>query len=389
MLGWVSLDTLYLSVKYPKADVFKQWWPHAAEVDPRMLKQGVPVGDAVLRRGASGYAMSVWRGDARAYLTNQVDEQRGEGNGMGIWLQLGPRFLGAYRENLSVGVSGFLRLLGVVGDWPARVTRLDLAVDLPGVEMDKQSVEDWRHGWVGRSKVSGAFFNSRTGRLETINVGSRRSAVFLRVYDKVAQAEKEGDMQQWREVWDLYPGPVCRVEWETKPARAGFEGVADFDQWKTQELVKLANYLIEWGRLCVPSRSDSNNRRWALAPLWMQLESVVDHWRAGDLELAERKEHAGIEPSVGFVRFLSGAVSSGMARLGQDGPSLMKMLDGMEEFGWPMRRVQERAEEKALVLRILSGLGPKSDGPAPARSGGGRRAGRTPSPGGGSEPIGS
>ena len=33
------------------------------------------------------------RHDARVFLTDDVDEKRGDGNGMGIWVQLGPKFL--------------------------------------------------------------------------------------------------------------------------------------------------------------------------------------------------------------------------------------------------------------------------------------------------------
>lgn len=154
MLGWISLDTLYLNVKYPKTDVFRRWRPYGADVDARQLKRGIAVEDAVVKGGSCGYAISVWQGDARAFLTDQVDEIRGEGNGMGIWVQLGPKFLGVWGDRLTVGVGEFLEMLGVVGDWPASVTRLDVAVDLPGIEMSAQNVEDWRRGWVGRSKVS-------------------------------------------------------------------------------------------------------------------------------------------------------------------------------------------------------------------------------------------
>ena len=188
----------------------------------------------------------------------------------------------------------------------------------------------------------------------------------LRVYDKVAEAVKGGDLLEWMKVWGGYVGPVTRVEWETKPSEGGFEGVAVFGAWGKRELVELVNYLMEWGRLCIPSESDSNNRRWKVSALWGQLESVLTEWRLGNLELAVRTKQVGTELSVGYMRFLVGTVSGGMARLGRDRPNLMGMLDGMEEFGWPLRRVQAAAEKKARVIRILGGRWPKSGGPADA-----------------------
>ena len=90
MKGSISIDTLYLSVKYPKADVFHKWYIFAEGVDHRKLNKGVVAGDFVVKGGACGYKVSVWQHDARLYLTDAVDDERGEGKGMGIWIQLGP-----------------------------------------------------------------------------------------------------------------------------------------------------------------------------------------------------------------------------------------------------------------------------------------------------------
>ena len=111
--------------------------------------------------------------------------------------------------------------IGVMGDWPIRIRRIDIALDLFGVEMAKQDIEMWRNGWVGRAGISSYFFNPKSGKLETINIGARTSAIYLRIYDKIAQAEAEGDIEYWRDVWNGYSGPVTRIEWEVKPKKAG------------------------------------------------------------------------------------------------------------------------------------------------------------------------
>ena len=78
MNGLFLIDTLHLSVKYPFLDVFKNWFRHTQGLDHRKLKEGVAVGDFVVRGGASCYKVSVWQHDARVYLT-YVDETVGEG----------------------------------------------------------------------------------------------------------------------------------------------------------------------------------------------------------------------------------------------------------------------------------------------------------------------
>ena len=221
----VSVDTLNLNVRYPRMDVFKRWYQATKDFDPSIVKRGIIKGDFVIRNGASGYKVSVWSHDIRAYLTDRVDEIIGDGMGMGIWIQIGPKYLLDHPPGakLREAIRSFLRGIGVRGDWPIRINRIDVALDLFGLELANEDIELWRHGWVGRAGLSSIYLNSRLRQLETINIGSRKSAVYLRIYDKVAQAEAEGDIEYWRDVWNGFPGPVTRVEWEIKPNKGGFE----------------------------------------------------------------------------------------------------------------------------------------------------------------------
>jgi hypothetical protein len=93
MNGIIHLDTLYLIVKYPYLDVFKKWFQQIEGIDYRMLKEGIASGDFVIRNGSSCYKYSLWQHDARIFLTDQVDEKVGDGNGSGVWVQLGPKFI--------------------------------------------------------------------------------------------------------------------------------------------------------------------------------------------------------------------------------------------------------------------------------------------------------
>lgn len=354
MEGIISLDTLHLVVKYPSADVFRSWYRYAEGVEHRKLKEGIPVGDFVVRGGASVYKVSVWQHDARVFLTHEVDEIRGEGKGCGVWVQLGPKFLIHHATHLHTAVNDLLQAIGIRGEYPTKITRLDLSIDLFGVELKDQEVEAWRNGWVGRSKVSRTEFNSRTSNLETIYIGSRQSSVYLRIYDKVAQAAKEGDLVYWLDVWNGFDGPVSRVEWEVKPPDGNFsQDLQNFQLFNGFSLRELLNYLLDWGRLCIPDTNDSNNRRWQEAPLWETLRRIAAEWSHGVTWPTSRygKEFHGISDA--YVKFLSGTIAGGMARFGENDPTMLQLFEGLENRGQGLETMKRKAVAKAAVFSKL------------------------------------
>ena len=352
--GIVSIDTLHLSVRYPRRDIFDRWYKYAKGLDTRVLRSGILADDFVVRTGGLGYAISLWQHDARIYLTDQTDEIRGEGNGMGILIQLGPKFIIQHFTDIRRVVKDLLSQIGVRGEWPINITRLDLALDLFGVSMHKETLEDWQNNWVGRSKVSHAHFNSKTGRLETINIGSRSSAVYLRIYDKIAQATKEGDIAYWLDVWqNLDLQEVTRIEWEIKPKRGNFSiDLVDFTQFNGFSVRELLIYLLKWGRLAIPG-NDQNKSRWLSTPFWVLVEEVSTEWLHGVTWPTSRygKEFQGI--SEAYIKQLSGNISGGMARLGGEAPNIVDMLKGMSEFGEGLETLQEKAIKKANLFKKL------------------------------------
>ncbi|MFV2045258.1 MAG: hypothetical protein ACC700_18750 [Anaerolineales bacterium] len=372
MTGWVGLDSLYLNVKYPKTDVFDRWFQVGKSARYRELSRGIAIGDLVLRGGAGGYRLSVWRGDARAYLTDQVDQVVGEGRGMGIWMQLGPKFLISHWADLHSAVRKWLLLIGVHGKWPIGVTRLDLAVDLPGLQIGESDLELFRNGWVGRSRMSSAFFDPESGELQSIYIGSRRSAVMLRIYDKVAQSESEGDLQYWREIWGGHAGAVTRVEWEVKPKRGGFEDLVDFKEVAEGSLKAFGIYLLTWGRLCEPEASDTNNRRWNEARLWQEVRKALEDWSDGTSKRLSRQPKVMSGVSEQYLHNLAGHLSGGMARLSVGRVGLYGLLKGLAKNGIKLDQIEAMAVEKAKVLRMLGSDGEDSaawDGAPPLAAG--------------------
>jgi hypothetical protein len=157
MIGQVIIDTMYLTVKYPNADVFEKWNRYTKGVEKRKLREGLVVGDFLVRTGGSGYKISVWKNDARVFLTDDVDTKRGDGNGMGIWDQFGPKFLIENGLNLKFAVKKFLFDIGVHGDYLIRISRIDIAIDIFGESVKNFRLDEWRENWVGRSRLSKAF----------------------------------------------------------------------------------------------------------------------------------------------------------------------------------------------------------------------------------------
>jgi replication initiation factor len=356
MKGVIHLDTLYLIVKYPKLDVFNNWYKHAERAEYRVLKEGIRHGDFVVKNGASCYKCSVWQHDARVFLTDQVDEKVGDGKGSGVWIQLGPKFLIENIYRLQTAVRELLAAIGIHGEYPSNINRVDIAIDLFNVEMKDQDIALWQNGWVGRSKISDLHFNSRTSALETINIGSRNSSVFLRVYDKVAQAEKEGDIVYWRDVWKGHSGAVTRIEWEIKPKKGHFaKDLQDFSLFNGFTIRETLAYLLDWGRLCNPNPDDSNNRRWHDSELWQQVRELVAEFSEGvDYPISRYgKEFHGISDA--YVNFLSGTLAGGIARFGldQDNPSMINLINGLEKHGRNLEAINRVAKRKATLYSKL------------------------------------
>jgi len=354
MDAFITVDTLYLHVKYPRRDVFDRWYKPVKDTDSRVLKQGVVINDHVIKNGSSGYKISVWDHDARIFLTDEVEEKCGEGKGMGAWVQLGPKFLIQHINNLQKEVNILLGSIGIIGEFPISITRLDIAVDLLGVPIIDQDLKYWSENWVGRSKLSSINNNSRTGKLETFYFGSRKSPVYLRVYDKVAQAIYDGDFDYWFDVWNKFEGPVTRIEWEIKPKDGKFaEDLKDFSLFNGFSVRETLNYLLDWGRLCEPNPNDTNRRRWKDSGFWAELRAVVEKWSEGVYWPTSRlgKEFHGLSDA--YIKFVSGTISGAMAKFNNQAPSMMDLFEGLEKNGEHLAKIKQKAEKKAAVLKRI------------------------------------
>ena len=170
---------------------------------------------------------------------------------------------------------------------------------------------------------------------------------------EVAESIKGGDLKYWRDVWDSYEGPVTRVEWEVKPKKSGFQDLVDFYELDEMKIVMLLNYLIEWGRLCIPNQGDTNNRRWKLSPFWLRVREAARDWSDGVHWPIARVGYKYKGVSEEYARQVAGILAGAMARFNNEKPNLYDVLTGLEDYDLGLDKIQKKAELKAEIIKRL------------------------------------
>ncbi len=384
-IGFLGIDSLYLVLEYPHLDVFEQWSKPISDFTDPQLHEGIAYEGFVLRRGGLGYKLSVWFEDARLFITDRVNDKlegtSAEGQGMGVILQLGPLWLRKYGDVLAdktfkENITGMFMLFGIQkpNDFNIRINRMDITVDLVGVDIDDLPVDRWRKHWVGFAKPKTMHFKSKTGGVEGFSVGSSQGSVRFKIYDKVAEAQKIGKYRFWRSVWGLpdltdddetpeeeadTPIPVTRFEWSVRCYRARFINLRYLADFTYDRFMALLNYAtMRWGQPRVPT-ADTNSTRWPIDPTWKQLTDLIDAWYFGYDETAKR-EYV-FEPDINdhYLRFVSGTLAGLQVRVGfdkgkQEPASLAQALSFLTREGHSIQDIMQRAEDKWQVFSRLA-----------------------------------
>lgn len=168
-----------------------------------------------------------------------------------------------------------LSALGVLEGEP-KVARIDLCADF-STSVDLGAVAD--RAWVGRAKHRDKHW---VGDLFTgWSIG--RGDLVLRVYNKIAEAEKSGKtylFPLYREKgWDG-EAPVYRQEIQLR-GKALHELSAKDYPGVLEKLGGLWSYFhAQWLRLAVPNDQDQTPTRWPVHPLWSALRDEVP-WGEG------------------------------------------------------------------------------------------------------------
>lgn len=380
---FLGIDSLYLVIEYPHDDVYRKWSSAVLSFDDKRLYQGIPCDDMLVRKGASGYKLSVWSGDTRLFITDRVEDSLvgtpESSQGMGLLLQLGSKWLqlkadlSSY-DALSTSIFDLLRLFGVQNpeNYPIRINRLDLALDVAGLAVADFSVDEWREGWVGRASGKHFYDDSSTGKLSGLAIGSSKGAVRFKVYDKLLESRKTGDLLFWLTVWldsginfsDFNPIAVARFEWSFKLYEAKFAGIKYLSDYSFDKLKELINYAtLDWGRLCI-AEEISNKSRQKTHPLWEQIRHLmIEEWHINLVGRAKRDYHIMPDLNVAYMNSVTGWLAGLMARVGifthSEQPA--SLLDAIRFAEKESKPISQKADEKWEVLTRLKGLG-KNEG---------------------------
>lgn len=366
-----GIDSLYLVLEYPHADVYKCWLERAGDLQSVRLRQGIPFEDFVIRRGANGYALSVWDGDARLFLTDRVNDAlegtAQQGQGMGLMLQLGPIWLRRFGElrftdRFKSELMAQFAIFGVPDPhlYQVRVNRLDIAVDVLGLPVASLVIQEWHDGWVGYARKKHFYTSDRTGEWEGVSIGSSEGAVRFKVYDKVKESLTTGKSAFWRSVWGVGEHDdieVARFEWSTRPYAAEFQSLCYLDVLPETAVFNLLNYLMTWGSLRVPA-DDDNRSRWPLHPLWESVSELIADALAQSTERVVRDYATKPDLNPSYLRAVAGWLAGFAARVG-----IAEGLDGAASLGNALdvlsdadiSYLQKAAAKWEVLMRLAGG----------------------------------
>jgi hypothetical protein len=326
----IGIDTLFINVQYPGNDIYYSWYEMVDKMPAYMLKEGVPAKGFVVSPGKLGYNLCVSWGNVSAYLSKYNVSERADGIGMGILLQIGPLFINMYQDEVYSEILRFLEKLGLPDIFPMTVTRVDLRIDLLGFPIKGIPRVSLENQWVGRAELTKTYSNGPI--IQGYEIGSRQSAVFLRIYNKVLEAKKSGDLSYWYRVWGQKPSEVTRIEWQVRPKKGDFpESIKQFALLNSHSMAELGKYLLSWGRLTMPMSNDSVKSRWPLHPLWDLLHRGIEQYSQKPLSELKRTP-ASYEKSIcDLIPMTEGLISTLMARQNPENPN---WADVEEKLDW-------------------------------------------------------
>ncbi|MBZ0284286.1 MAG: hypothetical protein K8L97_26340 [Anaerolineae bacterium] len=377
-LAFLGIDSLYLILEYPHLDVYTRWASIIRDEGNPRLHEGVPFEDFLLRRGGLGYKFSIWDGDARLFITDRVTDRLKDtasaGQGMGVMLQLGPKWLCQYGDvispqKLTEHVLAQLIVFGVSNPekYPIRINRMDITADVLGLPVASFSIDEWRNQWVGYAVQKHFHISARTGQLEGLSIGSSEGAVRFKVYDKVAESIGRGTSGFWRSVWGVGEQDeiaVARFEWTIKCYAGRYAGIRYLSQLTFEGFLQLLNYAsLHWGRLCIPQAEDSNPSRWPLHPIWEALRELIDDWTFNYKGRAKRDYDFRPDLNEDYLKSVNGWLGGFMARVGiergLDTPAgLATALQLLESEGHSLNK---KAVEKWELLSKMVGGGEQDE----------------------------
>ena len=160
-----------------------------------------------------------------------------------------------------------------------KLSRVDIALDMPGVGMDEFFAAFNEKRYISRIKSHG--FTESNGL--TLKFGE--SPLLLRIYDKLAETKKcanslKAFAMQDRRWGGKIPDKAIRVEFELRRDALKERGIDSVDDYFTKR-ADLVNYLVRgWFRFTTESvdRENKNQSRAEVLPLWKDVQTAFESW---------------------------------------------------------------------------------------------------------------
>ena len=206
-------------------------------------------------RGSKGFMWRQYFGG----ISIHYNENELQNSGDFIWLEMSGQGCRSYE---SYGLGDYEKLFTLVKSDPENIhlTRLDIAFDdMTGVFNIKQVCDEVRaKHFVSRTSTYQSIY-SNAGN--AVYFGSKKSNVFIRIYDKAAERGYDGEKFHW-----------VRCELQLKDVNAkGFVDKLQDNDLRELYLGVLKNYIS----FRIPT-NDSNKRRWPQAEWWSKfLDNAV------------------------------------------------------------------------------------------------------------------
>jgi hypothetical protein len=284
-----------------------------------------------------------------------------------VMLQLGPKWLRLFgdvylHEKLIKHVFAQFVVFGIQQpeQYRARLNRIDLTLDVLGLNVASLSIDEWMRGWVGHARKKTFHISPITRELEGLSVGTSEGAVRFKVYDKHLESVHKKTSRFWRSVWGVGEDEVisvARFEWSIQAYKAKFEGLRYLTDFTFLGFLDLLNYAsLKWGALCVPN-ADTNTSRWELAPLWLDVRRMIQEWTFDHEGVASRTYDFRPDINEMYLKSMAGWLGGFMARVGIDQAlnnpaSIADAIQFLEGEGHPLL---SKAQAKWNVFSKLVG----------------------------------
>ena len=209
-----------------------------------------------LPRGMNGYPYCLhFNGVSVCYGGRDNGIRSGELADMGVCVCMSGQGCRAY-ESFGYGDWSmlFTEIINNYSDDPEKrdmnISRIDIAYDDFNGLLDINTIKDYVSfdNYVARSSKWSVTYGSEG---TTIGIGSQKSDTYIRIYDKKAEQHRD-DIDHWVR---------CEIQLRAQNA-LGF--ICLGNDYPKNFFDVLNNYL----RFVEPSESDTNKRRWAIAPWW-------------------------------------------------------------------------------------------------------------------------